>query len=343
MTRDLSSTIQRLLQAGRANIVFGILAAFLFLIIIIFVAKFIDVQDRNSGQITLTADQNKFKLNFNLTNQDLIKFSKVLNKLNLPQSVKDGIEFELDATSSAKLAFTTPIKTNFNILPEKITFQGQIDKSFVNDQAAESLKIPASTNLAVFGNNIAEFVMARLNLPDQLSTWFLKNLNFQNGQYFIVFGANSDFALVFKNPSTDIDGLKNIKDVKSNQFLYMEESIENIKLYLLKLPESLDEEDLTVAFFQEGDWTFFASSHEAAQELVKIQKSQRPSINFPLKNNSLISLILLYRNSDQNPIGENFPALIFAGNGGLTKTIDQIEEFEFILKKDKFSGLINLK
>ena len=181
MTRDLSSTIQRLLQAGRANIVFGILAAFLFLIIIIFVAKFIDVQDRNSGQITLTADQNKFKLNFNLTNQDLIKFSKVLNKLNLPQSVKDGIEFELDATSSAKLAFTTPIKTNFNILPEKITFQGQIDKSFVNDQAAESLKIPASTNLAVFGNNIAEFVMARLNLPDQLSTWFLKNLNFQNG------------------------------------------------------------------------------------------------------------------------------------------------------------------
>ena len=306
-------------------------------------AKLVSQQDRNSSQITLTADQNKFKLNFNLTNQDLIKFSKVLDKLNLSQSVKDGIEFELDATSSAKLAFTAPIKANLNILPEKIIFQGEVDKSFLSDQEAESIKIPAATNLVVFGNNVAEFVRSRLNLPDQFSDWFSKNLISAQGQYFIVFGPNSDFALVFKNPSTDIDGLKNIKDVKSNQFLYMEESIENIKLYLLKLPESLDEEDLTVAFFQEGDWTFFASSHEAAQELVKIQKSQRPSINFPLKNNSLISLILLYRNSDQNPIGENFPALIFAGHGGLTKTIDQIEEFEFILKKDKFSGLINLK
>ena len=306
-------------------------------------AKFINLQDQNSSQITLTVNQNKFKLNFNLTNQDLTKFSKVLDKLNLPQSVKDGIEFELDATSSAKLAFTTPIKANFNILPEKITFQGQVDKSFANDQAAESLKIPASTNLAVFGNNIAEFVRARLNLPNQFSTWFSKNLNSEKGQYFIVFGANSDFALVFKNPSIDIDGLKNIKDVKSNQSLYKEESIDNIKLYLLKLSESLDEKDLTVVFFQEGDWTFFASSREAAQELVKIQKSQIPSINFPLKNNSVISLILLYRNSDKNPIRENFLPLIFAGNGGLAKTIDQIEEFEFILKKDKFSGLINLK
>ena len=231
MTRNLSSTIQHLLQAGRAKIVFGILAIFLFLAIIIFVAKFISVQDRNSSQITLTVNQNKFKLNFNLTNQDLTIFSKFLDKLNLPQSVKDGIEFELDATSSAKLAFTSPIKTNFNILPEKITFQGQVDKSFVNDQTAESLKIPASTNLAVFGNNIAESVRARLNLPDQFSTWFSKNLNWEKGQYFIVFGANSDFALVFKNPSIDIDGLKNIKDVKSNQSLYKEESIDNIKLH----------------------------------------------------------------------------------------------------------------
>ena len=343
MTRNLFSTIQHLLQAGRAKIVFGILAIFLFLAIIVFVAKFISLQDRNSSQIILTADQNKFKLNFNLANQDMTKFSKVLDKLNLPQSVKDGIEFELDATSSAKLAFVIPIKTDFNILPEKITFQGQVDKSFVSDQAAESLKIPASTNLAVFGNNIAEFVRARLNFPDQFSTWFSKNLNSQNGQYFIVFGANSDFALVFKNPSIDIDGLKNIKDVKSNQSLYKEESIDNIKLYLLKLSESLDEKDLTIVFFQEGDWTFFASSPDAAQKLLKIQKSQIPSINFPLKNNSLISLILLYRNSDKNPIGENFPQLIFAGNGGLAKTMDQIEEFEFILKKDKFSGLINLK
>lgn len=343
MTRNLSPTIQHLLQAGRAKIVFGILAIFLFLAIIIFVTKFISSQDRNSSQIILTANQNKFKLNFNLTKQDLAKFSKVLDKLNLPQSVKDGIEFELDATSSAKLAFTTPIKTNFNILPEKITFQGQIDKSFVNDQAAESLKIPASTNLAVFGNNIAEFVRARLNLPDEFADWFSKNLISAQGQYFLVFGANSDFALVFKNPSIDIDGLKNIKDAKSNQSLYKEEPIDNIKLYLLKLPESLDEKDLTVAFFQEGDFVFFASSHEAAQELIKIQKSQSPSINFPPNDNSEISLILLYKNSDKNPIGENFPSLIFAGNGGLTKTIHQIEEFEFILKKDKFSGLINLK
>ena len=343
MTRNLFSTIQHLLQAGRAKIVFGILAIFLFLAIIVFVAKFISLQDRNSSQIILTADQNKFKLNFNLANQDMTKFSKVLDKLNLPQSVKDGIEFELDATSSAKLAFVIPIKTDFNILPEKITFQGQVDKSFVSDQAAESLKIPASTNLAVFGNSIAEFVRTRLNFPNQFSTWFSKNLNSQNGQYFIVFGANSDFALVFKNPSIDIDGLKNIKDIRSNQSLYKEESIDNIKLYLLKLSESLDEKDLTIVFFQEGDWTFFASSREAAQELIKIQKSQTPSINFPQKRTTGVSLIIIFRNNGENSIGENFSNFIFQEGNNLAKSIDRIKNFEFILKKDKFSGLINLK
>ena len=306
-------------------------------------AKLISLQDRNSSQITLTANQNKFKLNFNLTNQDLTKFSKVLDKLNLPQSVKDGIEFELDATSSAKLAFTAPIKANLNILPEKIIFQGEVDKSFLSDQEAESIKIPASTNLVVFGNNVAEFVRSRLNLPDQFSDWFSKNLISAQGQYFIVFGPNSDFALVFKNPSIDIDGLKNIKDIRSNQSLYKEESIDNIKLYLLKLSESLDEKDLTIVFFQEGDWTFFASSREAAQELIKIQKSQTPSINFPQKRTTGVSLIIIFRNNGENSIGENFSNFIFQEGNNLAKSIDRIKNFEFILKKDKFSGLINLK
>ena len=42
-------------------------------------------------------------------------------------------------------------------------------------------------------------------------------------------------------------------------------------------------------------------------------------------------------------MGENFSNFIFQEGNNLAKSIDRIKNFEFILKKDKFSGLINLK
>jgi len=330
--------------AGRSRIILGFLALFLIFIFLILAVKLINLQNnKNTSQLTLIANENKFKLNFDIANHDQSKFLKVLEKLGLPQSVKEGIEFELDATSAAKLTFATPIKANLNILPEKIIFKGRVNTSFLKVQEAVSIKIPASTNLAIFSDNIQDFIKTRLILSDEFSTWFSKNLISDRGQYFIVFGPNSDFAVIFRNSNIDLDSLKSIRNADSGESLYKEESYDDVKLHLLKLFESLSGKDLTVVLFQEDTWVFFVSSYEAAQDLIQVQKSQIPSINFPVKNTPLVSVVVLFRNNDKNAIGENFADFIFQGSKNFSRSMDQIRELEFILKRSEFSGLINLQ
>ena len=109
---------------------------------LIFVAVLVIIQNKNTSKFSLIANENKFKLNFDIDNNDQSEFSQVLEKLSLPQSVAKGVEFKLDATSSAKLTFATPVKADLNILPGKITFKGKVNTSFLRDQEAKRIKIP---------------------------------------------------------------------------------------------------------------------------------------------------------------------------------------------------------
>ena len=314
----------------------------LTLLFLIFIAVLVIIQNKNTSQVTLIANENEFKLNFDITNNDQSEFLKVLEKLGLPQSVAKGVEFELDATSSAKLTFATPVKANLNILPGKIAFKGKVNTSFLQDQEAKSIKIPTSTNLAVFSGNLIAFIKSRLILSQEFSAWLSKNLASDQGQYLVVFGPNSDFTLIFKNPNIDFLALKDIKNPQSDESAYKEELTDNIKLYLFKLPQSLNGEDLTCVFFQEGDLIYFTSSYEAAQELINTLKSQTPSLDFPPKDTPLASLIILFKNNDQNT-GDVFTNFILSGSNNYSRSINQVRELDFILRSSEFSGLINLK
>ena len=318
------------------------LSLFLTLLFLVFIAVLVIIQNKNTSQVTLIANENKFKLNFDITNNDQSEFLKVLEKLGLPQSVAKGVEFELDATSSAKLTFATPVKANLNILPGKIAFKGKVNTSLLQDQEAKSIKIPPSTNLAVFSGNLIAFIKSRLILSQEFSAWLSKNLASDQGQYLVVFGPNSDFTLIFKNPNIDFLALKDIKDPQSDESAYKEELTDNIKLYLFKLPQSLNGEDLTCVFFQEGDLIYFTSSYEAAQELINTLKSQTPSLDFPPKDTPLASLIILFKNNDQNT-GDVFTNFILSGSNNYSRSINQVRELDFILRSSEFSGLINLK
>src|SRR3989344_5129808 len=261
----------------------------LTLLFLIFIAVLVIIQNKNTSQVTLIANENEFKLNFDITNNDQSEFLKVLEKLGLPQSVAKGVEFELDATSSAKLTFATPVKANLNILPGKIAFKGKVNTSFLQDQEAKSIKIPTSTNLAVFSGNLIAFIKSRLILSQEFSAWLSKNLASDQGQYLVVFGPNSDFTLIFKNPNI-----------------------------------------------------YFSSSYEAAQELINTLKSQTPSLDFPPKDTPLASLIILFKNNDQNT-GDVFTNFILSGSNNYSRSINQVRELDFILRSSEFSGLINLK
>ena len=311
--------------------------------LLVFITILVIIKNKNTSQLTLIANENKFNLNFDITNNEQSEFAKALEKLSLPQSVAKGVEFELDATSSTKLTFATPIGADLKILPGKITFMGKVNTSFLQDQETKSIKIPISANMAVFSDNLLAFIKSRLIISQEFSNWLSRNLASDNGQYLVVFGPNSDFALIFNNPNIDLEDLKNIKDSQSDESLYKEELKDNTKLYLFKLPQALNGEDLTCVFFQEGDLTYFTSSYEAAQELINVLKSQTPSLDFPQKDISKASLIILFRNNDQNSAGDEFTNFILPGSNNYSRSINQVRELDFILRSNEFSGLINLK
>ncbi|MBI2598655.1 hypothetical protein HYW40_00305, partial [Candidatus Curtissbacteria bacterium] len=96
------------------------------LLIPLFIALSIFVFTKNRFQSTFTIESglNKFKLSFNLQKSDESKLSDILSELDLPQSVKQGIEFELDATSQAKLAYVSPLKAKMKLGTNYLNFSG---------------------------------------------------------------------------------------------------------------------------------------------------------------------------------------------------------------------------
>ncbi len=305
-----------------------------FLVLTIFQAR------DNQVAAVLSSSQNKFRVSFKVTPQNQQQFLTALRKLDLPSSVKDGLEFELDATSSAKLNFASPIEAKIKIEPQTIT-AGGVAEAQLSLLSMEDFKLPQSTNLAVFAANFSQFPKARFKLPQEFSVWLDTNLA-APGQYLVIFGPDADFAIIFKSKSPDFEGLKNIR-MEGEEPLYKKEEPENgIELHLLKLPQESKDQTPTFSFFQIDQWVFMTSSVNAAREFIKIQKSQDPSFNFS-GSKEPVSAVIIFRNTKEAPVGENFYNILLPNTPQIAKTLDKISELKFTLKADRFSGLINIK
>jgi len=320
-----------------------LLGLFFVLIILIFFVFFAKWQKQETF-VTLNAFENKFKVNFNIPQSDQEKFSKTLQKLQLPQSIEQGFEFELDATSSAALNFALPIEAKISFGP-KINFKGSLHRSGINNLPVVSLKVPQNTNLAVFAPDFRDFISTRLNFPPEFASWLDKNLFAEKGQVLIIFGKDADFAIVTKANQVDFESLKNIQMPDSQEPFYKKSQTEDlVDLHLVNLPADWRGSPLAATFFQIGQLLFFSSSPQAAEELIKVQKSQKPSIDFlSIPSSGTNSLTILFRNPDQDSINQPFEKLLFGQRTELAKTIEKISQAQLTLKENEFSGLINLK
>src|SRR5207244_3663318 len=148
----------------------------------------------------LESSKNKFHISFDIAKSDQKDFTRVLEKLNLPENVRDGFEFELDATSSAKLSFIAPVRAKIDIADKNIKFRGQIENQFLKSASMEDFKFPKSTNMALFMPQVSGILANNFDFPDRFKQWLEKNL-ISKGQYFAVFGQDSQFAAIFKNDS----------------------------------------------------------------------------------------------------------------------------------------------
>jgi len=319
------------------------LGLFFVLIILVFFTSFARWQKQETS-VTLNAFSGKFKVNFNIPQSDQEEFSKTLQKLQLPQSIEQGFEFELDATSSAALNFALPIEAKISFGP-KINFKGSLHRSGINNLPVVNLKIPQNTNLAVFAPDFRDFISTRLNFPPEFANWLDKNLFAEKGQVLIIFGKDADFAIIAKANQVDFEGLKNIHMPDSQEPFYKKSQTEDlVDLHLVNLPADWRGSPLAATFSQIGQLLFFSSSPQAAEELIKVQKSQELSITFPsFPASDTVSLAILFRNSNQNSIGQPFEKLIFGSRPDFAKAIEKISQAQLTLKENEFSGLIDLK
>ncbi len=316
----------------------------IFLGIILFFLLFLAVGApfRSPTVVTLDILENRFKLNFEVAKNDQAPLSKALEQLGLPQSIKEGVEFELDATSSAKLAMLTPIKANLDFSSGKIKFNGSLHTSFLKEIVMEEFKLPKSTNLAIFAPSFGEFLKVKFHLPPEFHKWLDENLK-EEGQYLVFLGERADFAIIFKSETADFEGLKNIR-IEGEEFPYKVESGEDIDFHLLKLREVQDQEPQTFTFFQIGNWVFMGSSYEASQKLIEAQRSPASqAFIFKAPTAKPISLFISFQNEKKDMISEEFQDFLLPQAAQLAQVAEKIENFEFILKGKDFSGLIEVE
>src|SRR3989344_3876135 len=307
---------------------------------ILILAFIISFRFSNRGtSLEITPSAGRFRLDFQISKSDQDNFFQTLEELSLPQSIKDGVEFELDATSSFALAFAAPIKANVNFKTKQVRFNGSVNANSLGELTPESFKLPASTKLAIFAPDVKSFVNQKLNITPENDSW-LSNLFLEKGQVLAFWGDKNEFFIITKASQVNIDELANIKIATDEQF-YKKDQVEgSFEIHLLKLPKNTDEEQTILSIFQLGPWVFLAFSPEASQEIIQVQKSQKPSIDFP-KNTEKSTLVVLFRNLDQSA-SESISQL-FDGKKEWLKTFENVKDLEFVLKGNTFSGLINLK
>lgn len=319
-------------------IVWGLIIIFLISLSLIFLAK---TQNQKS-KLTLESSLNKFRLNFEINKKDQQIFSEILANLKIPRSVQEEVEFELDATSSASLAFATPIEATLDIEPLTVKFQGTTTPLSPKESNMESFRLPSSTNLAVFAPSFKDFFKIKFKLPAEFSKWLENNLK-TPGQYLVIFGQDANVAIIFKSQRLDIDGLKNLQ-IDQEEPLYKEETKDGINFHILSLKEIARGKQITPTLFSIGNWVFMTSSYEAAQQMIAAQKAYpKGAYKFSTQEKPPISLALIFRNPQDYPIGEEFNKFLFPNAQSITSTLEKIDKIEFTLKANRFSGLINIK
>lgn len=321
-------SIPRLPSYDRTKKALGLLALFL----IAFIAAFSYRGPQSSA--TITPDQNKFHLSFRLQKGDESKLSNILSRLNLSPAVKQEVEFELDATSSAKLAYVSPVKIALDVGDKYINFEGDLKRNLNGDDFQfESISLPSLTSLAILSQKAGDFLAGLSTYPDY-KDWISQNVKSSSGIYLVVFGKSDDFAVVFKNSDFKVDRLKAIKDARGEP-VYKEQAMENTNYGLLNLSAA----GPVLAIVTKDGWNIIASSDSAAKGLNPSPQKNGGQVFPNIGKKGMVVFALYYRNDGNNP---NVAKYISSGDK-LSKILENVTSLVFTLDRGSFFGSISVK
>ncbi len=264
-------------------------------------------QGFKKSSLLLDSKENKFTVNFDLKKEDPKNLIEILDKINFPQSIVNGVSFELDSTSSANLAYLTPIKSDLDIKNKSIAFSGKTSHSlFASNNQLETFKVPESSNLVVYSENLIDFVTARSAFTEKLENWLKDNFPKEFSGYLIVFGKQADYAIITKDRNIDFSSLSNVPDQDQLEDSYKIETQNEISYHLLNIVSTENGQRQTLTLFKIDNWQVLASSRDAAFAITGSIQSKEKSINFPLDNIDRSSdFVVFYQNSDEFPPSQN--------------------------------------
>lgn len=323
-----------------------ILALVVILIMAIILVK---NQNKSPSQIKILAQKDKFKIDFLLLGKDQGNMRTIVEKLELPQSLLKGTEFTLDSTSSAKLAFASPINLDVQSSGDGLSFSGnsQIPLVDANLIPTSGFKIPANTNLAIYGKDFKYLLKKNFTLPPEFTTWVDENLNAKQGQYLTVFGEKNDFSLSFREQKPlDFTKLQEIKTSDLGEPLYKQETDGSINIHLFRVREKQalssalpQKEEVTFAFFEIGEFAHIASSFDSAKAMLAVQRGESPYLNFP-KTEKNVSLVIYARNNQET--SPESLSIVATGYENISRYFGKIKEGLLVLNAKKISGYVNL-
>lgn len=295
-----------------------IIASIVFLLVVIAVSP----KKSLLSTFKITASQNRFYVGFDISKKDSADFQKLLEKLSAPESISKGLEFELDSTPSAMLSFAVPVEGTLDPSPNSLIISGNLTRPETSETYVfQSFSFPQDLNFALSSANLQEAAKIYLDLPPEIAGSVAQN-SAVGPQYLVVFPNSSVY--IFKTGTFDVASVKNQRE-------YKEETIDNIKVYLLA----------QVSIFEIGEWTYIASNLDAAKSVVSTQKDPENTINFP--NIEKGNFAMLFASSEKNPVSDDLLVKIFGSKDKVPNYMSKISKIEFTLKDTTFSGLIELK
>lgn len=291
---------------------------------------------KSPNVITLTSVQNKFKVEFAIAENQMADAAHILEKLGLAQNFLRGFEFELDSTSSAKLAFASPITTQVKFTGNTVLAKGKTKKSLASDhQVNTGLKIPKDTQIGVFTKDFNKIVYQYLE-TEKLRQWFAKNAA-SYGQHLIIFGRENFAIIIPKSDSLDLNSL--VEAIPSEGERYKQEIFEvggtSIGLHSIKLAPGRQHQLLTI--FELGDFLYLTTSPAAARDLINSQLGNAPSVNFATKPKTASFFAFFTRVE-----GAEIPQVDVVFPSQLAKYLESVKKANLEVTGEDFSGYLEL-
>lgn len=280
-------------------------------------------QNTQSSQLTLTAQQNKFKIDFKVLKKDDANISKFLQKLQISKELLGGAQFELDSTSSAKLAFAAPVVINTKAEEDRLTLKGTTETPLLNSSLSSpsGTKLPPTTSVALYSKDLNPRILKNANIPKEVIDWMQQNFKSEPGQYLVIFNKNNDFYISTKPQNTV--NFANLQKLSP----YKQEVENSINIHLSNL-----------AFFQIGEWVYTTNSLQNAKEIIAIQNGQAPHVNFPKTDNEVSLAIFLRGNTEVEP---GTLSMLVENGQSLEKYLKNIKEALFVVSGKNISGYID--